>query len=63
MTTPGQSTGATGVSAPSGYTADTGSVASQATAIHNAAESAEDKMSDLTSVAVSEQRFGNEHTQ
>lgn len=52
-----------GVNAPSGYTADTGSMASQAQTINDAAEDAKDKVKDTAPAKVSEAEFGKAHTQ
>lgn len=52
-----------GVTAPSGYTADTGTMASQSKAILDAAESAQDDVSDLAPAKVTDADFGTAHTQ
>ncbi|PXY32221.1 hypothetical protein [Prauserella muralis] len=69
MSVPGQSTTTSspgpsgGVNAPGGYTADTGAMASQAKAINDAAEDAQDEVKDLAPAKVTEAEFGTAHTQ
>lgn len=63
MAVPGQSAGGSGVGAPSGYTAETGTLARQAQAIHDAAETAQGDVEGLAPAKVTEADFGTEHGQ
>ncbi|EHR49037.1 hypothetical protein SacmaDRAFT_0741 [Saccharomonospora marina XMU15] len=63
VSVPGQSAGGSGVGAPSGYTAETGSLARQSQAIHDAAEAAQGEVEGLAPAKVAEADFGTEHGQ
>ncbi|WP_307831842.1 type VII secretion target [Prauserella cavernicola] len=52
-----------GVNAPGGYTAETGSMASQAQTINDAAEEAKDAVKDTKPAKVTEAEFGTAHSQ
>lgn len=62
VTTPPPST-TSSVGPPEGYTADTDSMSSQATAINDGAEDAQNDVKDLKPTKVGEADFGTKHTQ
>lgn len=52
-----------GVSAPEGYRAETGTMARESQKIHDEAESAQGEVKDLEAAEVSETDFGKAHTE
>ncbi|MEU3273631.1 hypothetical protein ABZ639_22565 [Saccharomonospora sp. NPDC006951] len=52
-----------GVSAPDGYTADTGTMVSQAQTINDAAEEAQPEVEDLGATEIAETDFGTAHAE
>ncbi|WP_298178314.1 hypothetical protein [Saccharomonospora sp.] len=52
-----------GVAAPEGYRAETGTMARESQKIHDEAESAQDEVKDLETAEVAETDFGKAHTQ